>query len=115
MKNLAEEARKYTGKNVYTNLGCKCIHTCAEFVSIVLAACGYGEEASVSCTEMQKKMSVSPYWTEPEDWMTEGDVIFFDWDHKAEDKPLDHVGIVLGVDESTVTYINANGNDREHV
>lgn len=115
MKNLAEEARKYTGKNVYTDLGCECIHTCAEFVSIVLLACGYGEVISISCTEMQKKMSASPGWAEPEDWMKEGDVIFFDWDHKAEDKPLDHVGIVLGVDESTVTYINANGNDHEHV
>lgn len=115
MKNLAEEARKYISKNVYTDLGCKCVHTCAEFVSIVLAACGYGDVTSVSCTEMQKKMSVSPDWSEPEDWMTEGDVIFFDWDHKAEDKPLDHVGIVLGVDGNTVTYINANGNDHEHV
>lgn len=115
MKEITAKAKSLVGKNVYTDLGCECEHTCAEFVSIILKECGYGDVASVSCNEMQKKMSTSSDWSEPEDWMTEGDIIFFDWDHKVEEKPIDHVGIVLGVDGNKVSYINANGNDHYHV
>ena len=115
MKEITVKAKSLVGKNVYTDLGCKCEHTCAEFVSIVLTACGYGDVTSVSCNEMKQKMSSSPNWSEPDDWMIEGDIIFFDWDNKVEEKPLEHVGIVLGVDGNKISYINANGNDHYHV
>lgn len=115
MKNLAEEARKYIGKNVYTDLGFKCVHTCAEFVSFILTKCGYPDVTSTLCTPMKNKMSGSERWYEPEDWMKEGDVIFFDWDHVVEERPLDHVAIVCGVDGNTVKYINANGSDHTHI
>ncbi len=115
MKNLAEEARKYIGKNVYTDLGFKCEHTCAEFVSFILAKCGYPDVTSTLCTPMKNKMSANEKWCEPEDWMKEGDVIFFDWDHIVEERPLDHVAIVCGIDGNTVNYINANGSDHTHI
>lgn len=86
---------------------------CAMFVSGVLVIVGIGEGVtSDSCTLMQRYMSESDKWSEPDDWPIPGDIIFFDWDNKKEERPLDHVGICVGFNNNTlqITYVNGNGD-----
>ena len=87
---------------------------CAKFVSEILESCGI-EMYDTSCTYLQRKMSQSEEWDEPDDYPKVGDVIFFDWDHAAEERPLDHVGIVVKFKDRVVTYVNGNGNSSEYV
>lgn len=89
---------------------------CANFVSFVLKKCDI-DLWDLSCTSMQKRMKASKDWSEPDDWPKRGDVIFFDWDQKKEEKPLDHVGIVVDYDAEyqMITYINGNGDSNEKV
>lgn len=91
---------------------------CAMFVSGVLVIVGIGEGVtSDSCTLMQRYMSESDKWSEPEDWPIPGDIIFFDWDNKKEERPLDHVGICVGFNNDTlqITYVNGNGDSSYYV
>lgn len=91
---------------------------CAMFVSYVLNIVGIGEGVtSDSCTLMQRYMSESDKWSEPEDWPVPGDIIFFDWDNKKEERPLDHVGICIGFNNDTlqITYVNGNGDSSYYV
>lgn len=91
---------------------------CAMFVSSVLNIVGIGEGVtSDSCTLMQRYMSESDKWSEPDDWPIPGDIIFFDWDNKKEEKPLDHVGICVGFNNDTlqITYVNGNGDSSYYV
>lgn len=62
-------------------------------------------------------MSESDKWSEPEDWPVPGDIIFFDWDNKKEERPLDHVGICVGFNNDTlqITYVNGNGDSSYYV
>lgn len=84
---------------------------CAHTVSEVLRYVGINNMYDLSCTRLQGKMAVSSEWYEPEDNPIPGDIIFFDWDHKKEELPLDHVGIVVAFNGGTITYVNGNGND----
>lgn len=92
---------------------------CAMFVSGVLNIVGIGEGVtSDSCTLMQRYMSESDKWSEPDDWPIPGDIIFFDWDNnKKEERPLDHVGICVGFNNDTlqITYVNGNGDSSYYV
>lgn len=91
---------------------------CAMFVSGVLVIVGIGEGVtSDSCTLMQRYMSESDKWSEPDDWPIPGDIIFFDWDNKKEERPLDHVGICVGFNNNTlqITYVNGNGDSSYYV
>lgn len=89
---------------------------CAMFVSHVLNIVGIGEGViSDSCTIMQRCMSGSVNWSEPDDWPIPGDIIFFDWDNKKEERPLDHVGICVGFYDGTIVYINGNGDSSYYV
>lgn len=91
---------------------------CAQFVSNVLNIVGIGEGVTTdSCTLMQRYMSESDKWSEPEDWPVPGDIIFFDWDNKKEERPLDHVGICVGFNSNTlqITYVNGNGDSSRYV
>lgn len=91
---------------------------CAQWVSSVLNRAGVGDDvADISCTLMQKKMSNNVNWYEPLDWPKPGDEIFFDFDHKIEERPLDHVGICIRFDEDTldITYVNGNGSSAHYV
>lgn len=88
---------------------------CAKFVSEILESCGI-DMYDTSCTYMQRKMSQSDEWDEPDGYPKVGDVIFFDWDRNAtEERPLDHVGIVVKFKDRVVTYVNGNGNSSEYV
>ena len=91
---------------------------CAMFVSHVLNIVGIGEGVTTdSCTLMQRYMSESADWSEPDDWPIPGDYIFFDFDNKKEERPLDHVGICVGFDNDTlqITYVNGNGDSSYYV
>lgn len=125
MKN--EQVRELIAKVAESRLGWSrqqlnyaCEETCAEGVTDVLNTVSqtYNVEGlkvgSVSCNTMYANMTQSPYWYEPSDWMCRGDVIFFDWDLICEEKPLDHVGIVLGVEGDTVKYANINGSSHNN-
>lgn len=117
---IAQIAREKMDKS-RCELGMQCAEWCAEFTSMVLTAAGITGVQSNSCNEMKTAMSNSNEWTEPENYPTEGDIIFFDWDGKSDPlyntKPLDHVGIVDYFDESTkiIHYINGNGNSSSNV
>ena len=112
---IAQEAEKRIGMNRF-NLEYKCEETCAEGVSDVLNTVSSISNndglnvTSVSCNTMYSNMTQSPNWYEPNDWMIRGDVIFFDWNLIDEDRPLDHVGIVVSTNENDVTYANINGS-----
>lgn len=92
---------------------------CAAWVSSVLNRAGVGEGVtSTSCTMMQRAMSQNLEWYEPIGFPEPGDILFFDWDHNmSEERPLDHVGIVLAFDENTlqITYANGNGSSSHYV
>lgn len=113
---IALEAEKRIGMNRF-DLQYKCEETCAEGVTDVLKTVAEISEndglkvGSISCNTMYANMIQSQYWYEPSDWMTRGDIIFFDWDRIEEEKPLDHVGIVLDIDDNVVTYANINGSN----
>lgn len=112
---IALEAEKRIGMNRFA-LGYKCEETCAEGVSdvintVAVQADGFTDIASTSCNQMYANMTNSQYWYEPDDYMIRGDIIFFDWDRIAEEKPLDHVGIVIDIDGDTITYANINGSN----
>ena len=112
---LAMEAEKRIGKTRF-ELDYKCEETCAEGATDVLNTVAEisGNDGlkvgSTSCNTMYANMTQSPYWYEPIDWMIRGDYIFFDWNLIEEEKPIDHVGIVLSVNETEVTYANINGS-----
>lgn len=113
---LADTARSRIG-HTRQELNYKCEETCAEGATDVLntVASTYNVEGlnvgSTSCNAMYVNMTTSQYWFEPDDFMKEGDYIFFDWDRIEEDKPLDHVGIVISVTDNEVTYANINGSN----
>ena len=92
---------------------------CAAWVSSVLNRAGVGEGVtSTSCTMMQRAMSQNLNWYEPIGFPEPGDILFFDWDHNmSEERPLDHVGIVLAFDDETlqITYANGNGSSSHYV
>ena len=90
---------------------------CAGCVSGVLYYVGITNMFDYSCTSMQGKMAISPEWSEPEDWPIPGDIIFFDWDNKIEERPLDHVCICVGFNNDTlqITYVNGNGDSSYYV
>lgn len=91
---------------------------CAWFVSGVLIIVGIGEDVTTdSCTLMQRAMSQNMNWDEPLDYPEPGDIIFFDWDNKKEERPLDHVGICVDFQEDTgqITYVNGNGSSAHYV
>lgn len=114
---IALEAEKRIGMNRF-DLYYECEETCAEGVTDVLDTVyasgggdGFKNIGSYSCNTMYANMTASPYWYEPDDYMTRGDIIFFDWDRIAEDKPIDHVGIAVSITGDILTYANINGND----
>lgn len=113
-EEIAKTAESRIGFNKF-DLGYVCEETCAEGVSDVLRT-AFNEHdieglcTSYSCNTMYADMTDSEYWYEPEDYMERGDIIFFDWDHAVEEKPLDHVGIVLRRENGIVTYANINGS-----
>jgi len=99
-------------------VGCAGTHAwCAHFVSNVLRYIGIDDMYDLSCTSMQCKMAKSPKWSEPDDNPKPGDILFFDWDHIIEERPLDHVGIVVSFDakDGTITYVNGNGSSSYYV
>lgn len=112
---IAREAEKRIGMNRF-DLEYRCEETCAEGVSDVLRTVFNDNEleglcTSYSCNTLYVDMTDSEYWYEPEGWMIRGDIILFDWDRIPEEKPLDHVGIVINVDGDIITYANINGSN----
>ena len=117
-EKIVEIAKGDLGKS-RVEVGCAGDYAwCADWVSKVLIRAGVGEGVtSTSCTLMQRYMSESDKWSEPDDWPIPGDIIFFDWDNKKEERPLDHVGICVGFNNETlqITYVNGNGDSSYYV
>lgn len=117
-EKIVEIAKGDLGKS-RVEVGCAGDYAwCADWVSKVLIRAGVGEGVtSTSCTLMQRYMSESLDWSEPDDWPIPGDIIFFDWDNKKEERPLDHVGICVGFNNDTlqITYVNGNGDSSYYV
>ena len=116
-ERIVSRARALVGQS-RNQVGCAGAHAwCAHFISNVLRYIGIDDMYDLSCTSMQAKMAKSPKWSEPEDNPKPGDILFFDWDHIIEERPLDHVGVVEKFDASTgtITYINGNGSSSYYV
>ena len=89
-----------------------CYHWCAEYITSVIKsslpvlAC---EVVSNSCTAMQSNMSKSEYWSEPQDSIKAGDIIFYNWEHNYDvNGNIDHVGIVLEVHSDHIVTMEGN-------
>lgn len=117
-EEIVEIAKGDIGKN-RVEVGCAGDYAwCAAWVSTVLRRADVGEGVtSTSCTVMQRSMSESDKWSEPVNFPIPGDIIFFDWDNKKEERPLDHVGICVGFDPhyEDIIYVNGNGNSSYYV
>lgn len=117
-KEIVEIAKRDVGKS-RDEVGCAGNGDwCAWFVSNVLNIVGIGDGVTTdSCTLMQRYMSENKDWDEPEDYPIPGDIIFFDWDNKKEERPLDHVGICIEFQSDTkqITYVNGNGSSSHYV
>lgn len=115
-EEIVEIAKGDIGKN-RVDVGCAGDYAwCAAWASTVLNRADIGEKVtSDSCTLMQRYMSESLDWSEPDDWPIPGDYIFFDWDNKKEERPLDHVGICVGFYDGTIVYVNGNGDCSDYV
>ena len=114
-EEIVKAAESCIGKS-RNEVNCSGSHAwCANFVSEVLKQCGI-DMYDLSCTSMQRRMSQSEDWDEPENYPQPGDVIFFDWDRDPNEAlPLDHVGIVTKYKDRVVTYVNGNGSSSEYV
>lgn len=115
-EEIVKIATSDIGKN-RVDVGCAGDYAwCAAWASTVLNRADIGEGVtSDSCTLMQRYMSESLDWSEPDDWPIPGDYIFFDWDNKKEERPLDHVGICVGFYDGTIVYVNGNGDSSDYV
>lgn len=95
-------------------IGCTaCFHWCAEFVSYIIKNSDINPNAktviSNSCTQMQSKMKNSKWWSEPDDDIKAGDIIFYNWGHDYDASGnLDHVGIVTEVYTDKIVTIEGN-------
>ncbi len=90
-----------------------CYHWCAEFVSHILKNADIHTDAktviSNSCTQMQSRMKNSKWWSEPDDDIQAGDIIFYNWNHDYDASGnLDHVGIVIEVYTDKIVTIEGN-------
>lgn len=91
-------------------------HWCAEFVShIIDKALPNNNVTSISCTRMQDNMSQSNAWSEPDDDIKIGDIIFYNWEHDYDPTGnLDHVGIVVDVQQNFIRTIEGNTVNSEN-
>ena len=98
-------------------VGCSGTHDwCANFVSNVLNHCGI-KITNFFVGPLRDDLLKSGLFYEPEDYPQFGDIMEIDFDHKVEERPLDHVVIVKKYDKDTnkVTYISGNGNSSTYV
>ena len=82
---------------------------CAQYMSRILERNDY-EIYETFVTPLHTKLLNTGLW-EDIDAPQRGAFIFFNWNHIIEERPLDHVGIVVAVDGNTVRYVNGNGGD----
>ena len=117
-EKIASLAENAVGKN-REQVGCKGTFAwCARFVSNILIDVGVTGIDTYSCSDMFKLMKNKPLeWSEPDDYPERGDILFFDWDRIDEEKPLDHVAIVIDFDHVSkrITYVNGNGCNADYV
>lgn len=90
---------------------------CATFVSAVAIKCGLTAimPTECGCEEMIKLYKKLGTWFENDSTIPEkGDVMFYDWDDSGSGDctgVADHVGLVVGVQGSTITLIEGNVSD----
>ena len=117
-EKIAKAAENAVGMN-REQVGCKGNYAwCARFVSNMLTIAGVKGIDTASCTDMFRTMKSKPAeWSEPDDYPERGDILFFDWNRIQEEKPLDHVAIVVDFDHlaKRVYYVNGNGDNRDRV
>lgn len=82
---------------------------CAQYMSRILERNDY-EIYETFVTPLHTKLLNTDLW-EDIDTPQRGAFIFFDWNHIIEERPLDHVGIVVAVEGNIVRYVNGNGGD----
>ena len=87
---------------------------CATFVSAVSIECGLTDimPTECSCSKMIELYKELDGWKEADSYVpSPGDLIMYDWEDSGRGDNTgtpNHVGIVTGVDESTITVIEGN-------
>lgn len=116
-EKIVKYALECEGKH-RSEVGCAGQHDwCAHFVSKVLEHCGIKDVSSTFVGPLRTNLLESGLFSEPDTYPIGGDIITIDWDHKVEERPLDHIIICVDFDEKTkmITYINGNGSSSEYV
>lgn len=88
---------------------------CAQYVSRVLNRCDISTY-NTFVTPLHTALIESGLWIDINE-PVRGAPIFFDWNlDPSEERPLDHVGIIVGVSGDTISYVNGNsGQDPDKV
>lgn len=113
-EKIVNKAMSDIGKH-RSAVGCAGSHDwCANYVSETLKAVGL-DVYDWFCTFLWRKMKNSSDWDEPSTEPQPGDIIFFDWDHAIEERPLDHVAIIVGYSNGVITYVDGNGGGSQYI
>ena len=85
---------------------------CATFVSACFLKYGYDAISECSCNEMIKKAQKAGIWVEDDSYKPSlGDILMYDWQDngKGDNQGTpDHVGIVIGISDTTITVREGN-------
>jgi hypothetical protein len=120
MANTANEliakARSYLGEGpgyFYNKTGLAYGEAwCAAFIVTICKETGVDIINSMSCNEQCRWWRDKGRYTTTMSGVKPGDIVYFDWDHEADPeystRPLDHVGLVVGVSGNTVYTIEGN-------
>lgn len=86
---------------------------CAAFVAVCAKESGNGGviPISTSCNDMISVFKVRGGWLGKTQIIKPGDIIFYDWDLKQEERPAEHVGIVVEVSGDIIRVIEGNKGD----
>lgn len=87
---------------------------CAATVSAAAITAGYTDiiPSECSCGQMVSLFSKAGRWIEDDSYVPDvGDIIFYDWDDTGAGNNIgwpDHVGIVVSIENGTITVIEGN-------
>lgn len=117
--NILETALSFKDKNRNELNLHQSLDWCAETVKEIINRSdipdGAKEVGTISCNQTIARMRNNDYWYEPQDDMKAGDVIFYNWYHDYDKAGnLDHVGVIVEVNPTTIKVIEGNTEGREN-
>lgn len=116
MTEIVRVARKYIGydySHFTAEFGGGVWAWCAAFISVIGKESGNSDviPRSTSCNEQIRVFKAQNAWLGKTTDIRVGDVLYYDWDFKAEPLPADHVGLVVEVNGNMIKVIEGNKGD----